>query len=138
MGGPSPGPRAINFHGSASADQKQINAKDLGLSVGDMVYLRRIRLEGTATKPDIVSVAIGNVGKDASGLQLGGRSRNVLCSAYTKFVLDFSNPNPRLFEDIDSLDDVLATIFMTDTTSTLTFAGTIWVDYQGEASHLVK
>lgn len=127
----------INFHGAFAATSKVVTAQDLGLAIGEILFIHRIRLEATSSKPDIVSVSIADLATKGDDDIIGPRSLNHLCSASTKFTMDFTNPNALLYWTVREVSDVICTINSTDPASTLTFAGTVWLRRQGSESHKI-
>lgn len=130
--------RAVNFHGAFKAATLNITSQKLGIPKGTVIFVRRVRLEALSSAPDIVNVALSDFTTSGSDTQLGPVSANHLCNSESKFILNFSNPNSRLFWEIENDTTPILQIRTTDATATLTFAGTVWIDVQGTSSENVS
>lgn len=137
VGAATPGSTAYNFHGSFSAATKVIQAKDLGIPVGTILYVSSIRFEYAASTPTILSLSVADLAVKGSDDISGPRSSNHLAVEGAIGRFSFKNPNALLYWTVIEDTDVIATIFSSSVTSVLTFSGTVQVRLQGTGSHSI-
>lgn len=138
MGTAIPGSTAINFHGSFAATTKVIQAKDLGIPVGTIIFVSSIRFEYAAAAPTILSVSLTDFATKGDQDVTGPRSPNHLATENSVGSFSFKNPNSLLFWSVVEESDVVATVFSSNAGATLTFAGTVQVRLQGAPSHNIS
>lgn len=135
VGAATPGSTAYNFHGAFSATSKVIQAKDLGIPVGSIIYVQSIKLEYAASTPTILSLSVADLAIKGSDDITGPRSPNHLAVEGAIGRFSFRNPNALLYFTVVEETDVIATIYSSAASSALTFSGTVQIRQQGAGSH---
>lgn len=129
---------ACNFHGTITqAASKIITAKDLGFAPGDIVYVEGIDVEAITDVACTYSSQVADIAVKGEGDPLGPRSPNFLLAPGIPTRVSFKNPNPVLYFSIHEDNDALA-LLHSQTTATVTLAGTVWIRVQGTHSHALS
>jgi hypothetical protein len=128
----------INFHGGFAAATKVVTAKDLGLAIGEIIYVQGVSLQYSSTEPTVMSISIADFGVPAQGDIGGPRSSNQLSVDGAVGRIQFRNPNPTIYWAVSEDTDILCTIHSSSATAKLTFSGTLHLLKQGGGSHSVS
>lgn len=133
-----PGTVPFNFHGSYKAATKSIEALDLGIAVGTILFVDRIDFEYTVDQPSTVAVSVTDF-CCAQVADIGGpRSSNHLAVDNSRGRISFKNPNPRVYFQVVEANDTLATLHSSNAGATVSFSGTLWLALQGSTSHNIS